>query len=100
MIRVTTFKDRTVAVFGLGASGLATVRALEAGGARVAAWDDSEGGRKAAVDAGAPLVDLATVDWSTFSALVLAPGVPLTHPEIGRASGRGRAGHAAADRAL
>jgi UDP-N-acetylmuramoylalanine--D-glutamate ligase len=81
MIRVTTFKDRTVAVFGLGASGLATVRALEAGGARVAAWDDSEAGRKAAADAGAPLVDLATADWSGFAALVLAPGVPLTHPE-------------------
>jgi UDP-N-acetylmuramoylalanine--D-glutamate ligase len=81
MIRVSTFKDRQVAVFGLGASGLATVRALEQGGARVAAWDDSEAGRKAAADAGATLVDLATADWSQFAALVLAPGVPLTHPE-------------------
>ncbi|HEX2840097.1 UDP-N-acetylmuramoyl-L-alanine--D-glutamate ligase [Hyphomicrobium sp.] len=81
MIRVSTFKDRTVAVFGLGASGLATVRALEAGGARVAAWDDSEAGRKQAADAGATLVDLASADWSEFAALVLAPGVPLTHPE-------------------
>ena len=81
MIRVTTFNGRTVAVFGLGASGLAAVRALETGGARVAAWDDSEAGRKAAADAGAPLVDLATADWSAFAALVLAPGVPLTHPE-------------------
>jgi len=81
MIRVTTFKDRRVAVFGLGASGLATVRALEAGGADVAAWDDSEAGRKAAAEAGATLVDLAAADWSDFAALVLAPGVPLTHPE-------------------
>ncbi len=81
MIRVTAFKDRTVAVFGLGASGLATVRALEAGGARVAAWDDSVAGRAAAEEAGVPLVDLASADWSPFAALVLAPGVPLTHPE-------------------
>ena len=81
MIRVSTFNGRTVAVFGLGASGLATVRALEAGGAVVAAWDDSEAGRKAAADAGATLVDLAAADWSAFAALVLAPGVPLTHPE-------------------
>lgn len=81
MIRVSTFKDRTVAVFGLGASGLATVRALRSGGAQVAAWDDSEAGRKAAAEAGCALVDLATADWSGFSALVLAPGVPLTHPE-------------------
>ena len=81
MIRITTFKDRTVAVFGLGASGLATVRALVEGGARVAAWDDSEAGRKAATDAGCPLVDLTQVNWREFAALVLAPGVPLTHPE-------------------
>jgi UDP-N-acetylmuramoylalanine--D-glutamate ligase len=81
MIRVTTFAGKTVAVFGLGASGLATVRALEEGGATVAAWDDSEAGRKAAADAGATLVDLAAADWSGFAALVLAPGVPLTHPE-------------------
>ncbi|MGE0022526.1 MAG: UDP-N-acetylmuramoyl-L-alanine--D-glutamate ligase [Hyphomicrobium sp.] len=81
MIRVTTFKDRRVAVFGLGASGLATVCALEAGGATVAAWDDSEAGRRAAAEAGATLVDLAVADWSDFAALVLAPGVPLTHPE-------------------
>lgn len=81
MIRVSTFKDRTVAVFGLGASGLATVRALVEGGARVAAWDDSEPGREAAAEAGVPLVDLSAADWSEFAALVLAPGVPLTHPE-------------------
>ena len=81
MIRVSTFKDRTVAVFGLGASGLATVKALVEGGARVAAWDDGEAGRKAAEEAGVPLVDLSTADWSDYAALVLAPGVPLTHPE-------------------
>ncbi|WP_333793952.1 UDP-N-acetylmuramoyl-L-alanine--D-glutamate ligase [Hyphomicrobium sp.] len=81
MIRVTSFKERSVAVFGLGASGLAAVRALEAGGAHVAAWDDSEPGRAAAADAGAPLVDLRAADWSGFAALVLTPGVPLTHPE-------------------
>jgi len=81
MIAVTTFKDRRVAVFGLGASGLATVRALTEGGAHVAAWDDSEAGRNAAAAAGCPLVDLANADWPAFAALVLAPGVPLTHPE-------------------
>lgn len=81
MIRVTTFKDQTVAVFGLGASGLSTARALVDGGARVVAWDDGEAGRKAAADAGIELTDLAVTDWSDYKALVLAPGVPLTHPE-------------------
>ena len=81
MIPVTTFAGKTVAVFGLGLSGIASAKALLAGGASVAAWDDGEVGRKAAEAAGIPLVDLRTADWSRFAALVLAPGVPLTHPE-------------------
>ena len=81
MIRAATFAGKTVAVFGLGASGTATVRSLEAGGARVAAWDDSEAGRKAAESAGVPLVDLKQADFGDFASLLLAPGVPLTHPE-------------------
>jgi UDP-N-acetylmuramoylalanine--D-glutamate ligase len=80
MIRATSFQGKTVAVFGLGTSGTATARALLAGGANVAAWDDSAAGREAAYRDGLPLVDLAAADWSGFSALVLAPGVPLTHP--------------------
>ena len=81
MIAAQGFKDKTVAVFGLGGSGLVAARALVAGGANVLAWDDSEKGRLAAAAAGVPLVDLAEADWSGISALVLAPGVPLTHPE-------------------
>lgn len=81
MIRATTFAGKNVAVFGLGSSGNATVRALLEGGATVAAWDDSAAGREAAARAGVPIVDLTAVDWSQFSSLVLAPGVPLTHPE-------------------
>ncbi|MGE3067469.1 MAG: UDP-N-acetylmuramoyl-L-alanine--D-glutamate ligase [Hyphomicrobiaceae bacterium] len=81
MIRITTFAGKTVAVFGLGLSGLASCRALAAGGARVLAWDDNGAGREAASAAGFEPVDLAQADWSSIAALVLAPGVPLTHPE-------------------
>ncbi len=80
MIRATTFAGRRVAVFGLGISGTPTVRSLLAGGARVAAWDDNDQARDAAKAAGLPVVDLAGIDFSAFDALVLAPGVPLTHP--------------------
>ena len=45
MTPVETFKGKRVALFGLGGSGLATARALIAGGAQVAAWDDGEAGR-------------------------------------------------------
>src|SRR5579872_1484856 len=81
MIPVAGFNGRKVALFGLGGSGLATARALLAGGAEVAAWDDGEAARTKAREAGLPVVDLAEADWRGFSALVLAPGVPLTHPE-------------------
>ena len=80
MIPVTTFAGRDVAVLGLGMSGLATARALEAGGANVFAWDDKDKAREEAAAAGFALTDLAMVDWARFAALVLAPGIPLTHP--------------------
>lgn len=81
MIEARTFAGKNAAVFGMGMSGLAAARSLLAGGAKVSVWDDSERGRDAALAAGLPLVDLKDADWSKIDALVLAPGVPLTHPE-------------------
>ena len=81
MIPVTTFARKQVAVFGLGGSGLVTAQALALGGAVVSAWDDNASARDAAAAAGIRIVDLTTAKWKSFSALVLAPGVPLTHPE-------------------
>ncbi len=80
MIPVTTFADRKVAVFGLGASGLASASALFAGGADVVGWDDDAARVEHAREAGIPTADLRAVDWTRIAALVLAPGVPLTHP--------------------
>jgi UDP-N-acetylmuramoylalanine--D-glutamate ligase len=80
MIPVHCFEGRQVAVFGLGRTGLTAARALEAGGARVAAWDENPAAREAARAQGFTLVDLAAADWTGFAALVLSPGVPLTHP--------------------
>src|SRR5262249_61834675 len=81
MIRITTFAGKRVAVFGLGGSGIATARALQAGGAEVLAGDDSAASLPAAAAAGIPTADLKDANWATFTALILAPGVPLTHPE-------------------
>ncbi len=90
MIAATTFAGRLVAVFGLGGSGVATAQALLAGGAVVAAWDDSEAARANAVAAGVPLLDLTSAEWRGFAALVLSPGVPLTHPRPHWTVGRAR----------
>jgi UDP-N-acetylmuramoylalanine--D-glutamate ligase len=80
MIPVTSFAGKTVAVFGLGGSGLASCHALRAGGAEVIASDDGAEQLAQAAKAGFITADLRTVSWANFAALVLAPGVPLTHP--------------------
>src|SRR6266851_5172074 len=80
MIAVTVFAGKKVAVFGLGGSGLTSASALLAGGADVIGWDDDADAVLKATSAGIPTADLRQVDWSRISALVLAPGVPLTHP--------------------
>ena len=80
MIPVTIFRDRKVALFGLGASGLASASALLAGGADVVAFDDDAKKIAQANAAGIPTRDLREIDWSGIAALVLTPGVPLTHP--------------------
>jgi UDP-N-acetylmuramoylalanine--D-glutamate ligase len=81
MIPVRGFEDKTVAVFGLGRTGLTAARALIAGGAKVALWDEKPASREAAAAEGFPVVDLQAADWSQFAALMLSPGVPLTHPK-------------------
>jgi UDP-N-acetylmuramoylalanine--D-glutamate ligase len=80
VIPVTTFAGKKVAVFGLGGSGLVSASALLAGGADVIAYDDNAQSVAKANAAGIPTADLRDVDWSKIAALVLAPGVPLTHP--------------------
>lgn len=81
MIPVASFKDRAVAVFGMGGSGLVTAQALVAGGAQVVVYDDAEAGRAKAQAAGLRVVDLRQVDFTQLAALILSPGVPLTHPK-------------------
>ena len=80
MIPVRGFEGKKVAVFGLARSGLAAARALKAGRAEVVVWDDKPAARETARAEGFIVEDLTTADWSELSALVLAPGVPLTHP--------------------
>ncbi|MBZ0217354.1 MAG: UDP-N-acetylmuramoyl-L-alanine--D-glutamate ligase, partial [Fimbriimonadaceae bacterium] len=81
MIPATCFKNRKVALFGLGISGLPAAKSLLAGGATLVVWDDKPESRTIAAEAGFDVADLGTADWTTFDALILSPGVPLTHPE-------------------
>jgi UDP-N-acetylmuramoylalanine--D-glutamate ligase len=80
MIPVRTFANADVAVFGLARSGVSSVAALKAGGARILAWDDNQAGREAAEKAGARVIPHEQWPWERLKALILSPGVPLTHP--------------------
>jgi UDP-N-acetylmuramoylalanine--D-glutamate ligase len=81
MIAINAYDGRRVAVLGLGRSGIATARALEAGGASVICWDDGQAAREAAAAQGLELADLNRRDWGDIAALILSPGIPLTHPK-------------------
>lgn len=81
MIVVDLFAGKTVALVGLAGSGLVTAQALKAGGTKVLVHDDDPGRLKAATSKGLIAANLKRANWSTIDALILAPGVPLTHPE-------------------
>jgi UDP-N-acetylmuramoylalanine--D-glutamate ligase len=80
MIALTHTGGQTWAVFGLARSGLATARALVAGGAQVRLGDDNAASRAAAEAAGFQTMPLYDASLAGCAGLVLAPGVPLTHP--------------------
>jgi len=85
MITLRNYQDKKFGVVGLGKSGNAIIASLLASGADVFAWDDGEDARRAfshtPAFGKAQLSDPKSWPWKEFSALVMSPGVPLTHPE-------------------
>ncbi len=81
MITSNEYSGKYVAVYGLGRTGLSAIRSLKEGGADIVAWDDSDEACQSAGDAGALIMHPSGWNWLSLSALVLSPGVPLTHPE-------------------
>ncbi len=79
MMKVTTYQG-PVAVYGLGVSGMACVDALVAGGCQPIAWDDDMARRQEAQKRGAQIDPLETFP-DGVQALVLSPGIALTHPK-------------------
>ena len=80
MIATRAFAHKTIAVFGLARTGLGAVRAAVAGGTQVIAWDDSSTARDLGGQEGAEIMPWREWPWEKIAALVLSPGVPLTHP--------------------
>ncbi len=81
MIPVRGYRDRKVAVLGLGRSGLAAARALAAGGAEPLCWDDGAEARAAAEAQGFALHDLSRRGaFDDVAALIVSPGIPHLYP--------------------
>ncbi len=74
MITLDAYRGKTVAVLGLGKAGLAAVDAFESAGATVLSWDD-----KQAEALG--LQHFSEWEWGNIDALIMSPGIPLTHPK-------------------
>ena len=106
MITARAFAGKHYAVYGLARSGLATVEALLASGAKVTVWDDKlfpgEGRDPGRCEAAVPpalgpglrrgteILDLNTTDLARFDSLVVTPGLPLNrHPIAQRARDAG-----------
>ena len=85
MIPVKGYQGRKVAVLGLGRSGLATARALIAGGAEALLWDDSPEARAKAEAAGFACTDLTRNGaLDGVACLVTSPGIPHLYPAPNR----------------
>ena len=81
MIPVSGFEGKSVAVLGLGRSGLSAARALLAGGATPVCWDDNAAARERAEGEGFEILDLSRNGaFEGISWLVVSPGIPHLYP--------------------
>ena len=81
MIPVLGFAEASVAVLGLGRSGLATARALRAGEATAVCWDDNPAARAVAEAEGFTCRDLHKQGaFDGIASLIVSPGIPHLYP--------------------
>ncbi|MEQ1931595.1 MAG: UDP-N-acetylmuramoyl-L-alanine--D-glutamate ligase, partial [Parvularculaceae bacterium] len=81
MIKIPDMAKRKVGVFGLGATGVSAAEALVASGAQVFTFDESQTARDKTGNTEYRAEHPKQWPWKDLSALVLSPGVPLTHPK-------------------
>ncbi len=76
MISLDLYCGKKIAILGLGRSGMASARALKAGGAELIVWDDQKPARENAKQEGFALVDFSKeTHLETIEYLILSPGI-------------------------
>lgn len=78
---INNMLNKTVAVFGLGKSGMALVRELKQRGIHIIAWDTNPDKQEQALSYGAVVKNLIDIDFSSVDFLVISPGIPHTYPK-------------------
>lgn len=85
MIPVRGCDGQKLAVLGLGRSGLATARSLEAGGAVPVCWDDNAAARDVAAAQGFEIRDLTRAGaFDDIASLIVSPGIAHLYPAPNR----------------
>jgi UDP-N-acetylmuramoylalanine--D-glutamate ligase len=80
MIPMPFAHNKSYAIFGLARSGMAVARALNASGAKVVLGDDQAARVAQAANDGFVVRDLVHDFPTDIAAIILSPGIPLTHP--------------------
>ncbi|WP_300055956.1 UDP-N-acetylmuramoyl-L-alanine--D-glutamate ligase [uncultured Roseobacter sp.] len=82
MIPVRGLQNHTVAVLGLGRSGLSAARALAAGGATAICWDDNPAAKARAEAEGFICQPFKSPrDFDEIARLIVSPGIPHLYPD-------------------
>lgn len=80
MIPLTSHRDKSLLVVGLGRSGQSSARALTEAGADVWVWDDSTEQRDRAEADSLKVFNPELGDMTKLDGVIWSPGVPHTHP--------------------
>ena len=80
MINLSSVCRKTIAILGMGKSGLSSAQALIKSGAIVWAWDDDPIKRIKMKDLGLNQTDLLKCNWKKVDVLLVSPGIPTSYP--------------------
>ena len=80
-MKILGMEGKSFGVFGLGKTGLTSAEALVSSGAEVYSYDENEQAREKTANTPYLAEHPTSWPWQNLNALVLSPGVPLTHPK-------------------
>ncbi len=75
------YKNKNIAILGLGNTGISALKSFRLASARVYAWDDCEELHEEAILLGAKIFDLSQKLWPKIDLLFVSPGIPIKHPK-------------------